>query len=125
LKAKIQEKEEAEEEEEVEDKKVVKKVKEEATDSDDEEITKKEEDSDMWSDKEKPVKPQKEEKEDEDDSDDKKVPEKIDPSKAAADLKKLRLDFLGKLSTKVLTATDKPFLNPTEVFNVLVWYKQD
>lgn len=79
----------------------------------------------MWSDKEKPVKAKPAKEEDEDDSDDKKIPVKEDPGKAAADLKKLRLDFLSKLSTKVLTATDKPFLNPTEQFNVLVWYKQD
>lgn len=79
----------------------------------------------MWSDREvvksKPVKSE----EDDDDSDEKKVPEKVDPSKAAADLKKLRLDFLSKLSEKVLSATDKPFLNPTELFNILVYYKED
>lgn len=81
----------------------------------------------MWSDKEEKPRPRtiREEKEDEDDSDDKKVPEKIDPSVAAAELKKKRIDFLGKLSSKVLTSTDKPFLNPSEQFNIIVWYKQD
>jgi len=97
------------------------------TESDDEEDSKiKKKDADMWSDKdEKPLRPVKEEKEDEDDSDDKKVVEKIDPSKVAADLKKQRLEFIGKLSSKVLTSTDKPFLNPSEQFNIIVWYKQD
>ena len=87
----------------------------------------------MWSDKgneedeEEEVKTKKKvpakKEEEEDDSDDKKVPEKIDPSVAAAELKKQRLAFLGNLAGKITTGTDKPFLAGTEQFNIMVYYK--
>jgi hypothetical protein len=47
----------------------------------------------------------------------------VDPTKAAADLKKARLAFLSNLSSKIMTGTDKPFLTPNEQFNVLIYYK--